>query len=131
MIFVTADSNRVQLEHLTKLLVSAFPGSTIYQHINPLHVPRDVLSNKITGVFLAAEMDKVSGIDLMQMLRRQKPDILFFILSGTKEFRDEAMEAGAAEYLLHPLSEQALKDAVSSATHAKYADGCRLSAGDQ
>lgn len=121
MIFVTADSNRTHLERLTKLLVSAFPGSTIYQHINPLHAPRDVLNNKIAGVFLEAEMDKVSGIDLMQMLRRQKPDIPVFILSRTEEFRDEAMEAGADGYLLYPISEQTLKDAVLSPKHKEDA----------
>ena len=51
MIFVTADSCRSHLERLTQLLVSAFPGSTIYQHTDPERVPHDVLSHPVDAVF--------------------------------------------------------------------------------
>ena len=60
MIFVTADSSRMQLERLTQLLVSAFPGSTIYQHTNLFRVPHDVLNNRVDAVFLEAETEKGS-----------------------------------------------------------------------
>ena len=52
MIFVTADRCRSQLERLTQLLVSAFPGSTIYQHTDPERVLHDVLSHPVDAVFL-------------------------------------------------------------------------------
>lgn len=114
MIFVTADSNRAQLECLTKQLVSVFPGSTVYQHANPLHVPRDILHNRVTAAFLEAEMDEVSGIDLMRMICAQKPDVPFFILAQTENFRDAAMAAGAAGYLIHPVGDPELRDAIES-----------------
>ena len=50
--FVTADSCRTHLERLTQLLFSSFPGSTIYQHSNLLHVPHDVLNKKVDAVVL-------------------------------------------------------------------------------
>ena len=85
MIFVTADSCRVQLGRLTQLLVSVFPGSTIYQHTDLCRVPHDVLNNNVDAVFLEAEMDKTNGLDFVQMLRRQKADLPVFIIFQSAE----------------------------------------------
>ena len=82
MIFVTADSCRSQLEGLAQRLVSALPGSTIYQHTDLCHVLRDVLNNHVDAVFLEAEMDKTEGLDFVQMLRRQKSDLPVFIIAN-------------------------------------------------
>ena len=115
MKFVTADRCRMQLEHLTQLLVSAFPGSTIYQHTDVLRVPHDVLHNKVDAVFLEAEMHKTNGMDFIQILRRQKPDVPVFIIG-----KDEQLCEGAAEadgYFVLPASEQRLVDAIRMATN--------------
>ena len=114
MVFVTADSSRPQLERLTRLLVSAFPGSTIYQHTDFLRVPHDVFNHKVDAVFLEAEMVKANGLDFVQMLRRQKSDLPVFILSQTEALREDAVEAGAHDYFVHPVTEQRLRDAIQS-----------------
>ncbi len=121
MIFVTADSCRVQLERLTQLLVSVFPGSTIYQHTNLCRVPHDVLNNKVDAVFLETETDKTSGLDFVQMLRRQKSGLPVFIISQTEELRDKAAEAGANDYFVQPVTEQQLRDAMQSAKNRENA----------
>ena len=79
MTFVTADSCRSQLERLTQLLVSAFPGSTVYQHTDLCRVPHDVLNHKVDAVFLETEMDQTNGLDFVQMLRRQKSNLPVFL----------------------------------------------------
>ena len=112
MVFVTADRSRVQLERLTQLLVSAFPGSTIYQHPDPLRVPHDALKNKVDAIFLEAENAGVS--DVMQMLRRQKPDLPIFIISKNHHLCQRAVEAGATGYFVFPDDEQQLLDAIRS-----------------
>ena len=112
MIFVTADSCRPQLERLTQILVSAFPGSTIYQHTDLLRVPHDVLSHKVDAVVLEAEAGTMNGLDLMQKLRRQKPDLPVFIISKTANFREEAEAAGANGCFVLPDGEQQLLDAI-------------------
>ena len=118
MVFVTADSCRTQLERLTQLLVSAFPGSTIYQHPDLLRVPHDALNNKVDAIFLQAETEKNIALDLMQLLRRQKPDLPVFILSKTDLLCQKAVEAGATGYFVLPDGEQQLLDAIR-AEHAK------------
>ena len=114
MIFVTADSCRIQLERLTQLLVSAFPGSTIYQHTDLCRVPHDVLNNKVDAVFLEIEPDKANGLDFVQMLRRQRSDLPVFIISQTEDLRKKADEAGVNNYFVQSVTEQQLRDAIQS-----------------
>ena len=121
MIFVTADICRLQLERLTQLLVSVFPGSTIYQHTDLCRVPHDVLNHNVDAVFVVAEMDKTSGFDFVQMLHRQKSNLPVFIISKTENLREEAFEAGVNDYLVHPVTEQQLLDAIQSVKNKENA----------
>ena len=121
MIFVTADSCRVQLERLTQLLVSVFPGSTIYQHTDLCRVPHDVLNHKVDAVFLETEIDKTDGLDFVQMLRRQKSNLPVFIISQTVDLREEAVEVGANDYFVQPVTEQQLRDAIRSVKNKENA----------
>ena len=114
MTFVTADSCRSQLERLTQLLVSVFPGSTIYQHTDLNRVPYDVLNNKVDAVFLETEVDKTNSLGFVQMLRRQKSDLPVFIISQTEDLREEATKAGVNDYFVQPVTEQQLRDAIQS-----------------
>ena len=121
MIFVTADRCRSQLERLTQLLVSAFPGSTIYQHTDPERVLHDVLSHPVDAVFLAAETDKTRDLDVVHMLRKQKSNFPVFILSQTEDLRKAAAEAGADGYFVQPVTEQQLREAIRSAQNEEKA----------
>lgn len=112
LIFVTADSCRPQLERLTRILVSAFPGSTVYQHKELLRVSHDVLRHRVDAVLLAAETDGADGLDFMRLLRRQKPDIPVFIIAKTEGFREQAEAAGANGCFVLPDGEQQLLDAI-------------------
>ena len=114
MIFVTADSCRPRLECLTQILVSAFSGSTIYQHTDLLHVPHDVLNHKVDAVLLGVNPERKLVLDLIRNLHRQKPDMPVFITSQTEEFREEAEQAGANGYFVLPDSEPGLLEAMRS-----------------
>ena len=126
MIFVTADSCRSQLEGLTQLLVSVFPGSTIYQHTELCRVPHDVLNNRVDAVFLETEIDKTNSLNFVKMLRRQKSDIPVFIISQTEELREEAAEAGANDYFVQPITEQQLLEAMRLVISKENAAGKQI-----
>lgn len=114
MIFVVAGGNRNRLADLTKILISSFPGSTIYQHIDPQRVSKDVFHHNVNGVFLDAEMGSCNGIDLMWKLRKQKWDVPVYILSENEDFRVTAAKAGADGYFVYPLAEDAIRNALLS-----------------
>lgn len=114
MTFVTADSCRTHLERLTQLLVSAFPGSTVYQHTDLCRVPHDILNNKVDAVFLETEVDESNSLDFVRMLRRQKKSLPMFIISQAENLREEAAETGVNDYFVQPVTEQQLRDAIQS-----------------
>ena len=121
MVFVTADSCRAQLEGLTQLLVTVFPGSTVYQHTDLCRVPHDVLNNNVDAVFLVAEMDGTNGLNFAQMLHRQKSNLPVFIISQTESLREEAVKAGVSDYLVQPVTEQQLRDAIQTVKNKEKA----------
>ena len=112
MTFVIADSCRIQMESLTQLFFSEFPGSTVYQHTRLFRVPYDVLHNKVDAVFLEAEPEKADSLDFMRRLRREKPNLPVFILSKTGDFREKSEKAGANGCFVLPDDERQLLDAI-------------------
>ena len=114
MTFVTADSCRTHLERLTQLLVSAFPGTTVYQHTDLCRVPHDVLNHKVDAIFLETEVDESNSLDFVRMLRRQKKSLPVFIISQTEDLREEAAKVGVNDYFVQPVTEQQLRDAIQS-----------------
>ena len=114
MIFVTADSCRTQMERLAQLLVSAFPGSTVYQHTDLCRVPHDVLNHKVDAIFLETEVDESNSLDFVRMLRRQKKSLPVFIISQTEDLREEAAKVGVNDYFVQPVTEQQMRDAIQS-----------------
>ena len=112
LIFVTVDSCRSQLEGLTQLLFSAFPGSTVYQHTDLCRVPHDISNNKVDAVFVDAEMAKMNSLGLIQKLRMQKPELPVFIISKSNEFYDKASAVGASGYFVLPDSEHQLLETI-------------------
>ena len=121
MIFVTASNCREELARLTQLLLSAFPGSTIYQHAELYRVPHDVLNNRVDAVLLDAEMGKSNGLDFVRMLRKQKTNVPVFMIAKADDFREEALDAGADGYFVLPDSEELLLAAIQVANNKENA----------
>ena len=110
MVFVVAGSSRERLADLTRILLSSFPGSTIYQHVNPQCISKDVINNKVNGVFLETEIGSCNGIELMWQLRNRKRDVPVYILSKDDDSRISATQAGADGYFVYPLTDEAVKN---------------------
>lgn len=81
VIFVTVADDRRGLESLTRLLFSTFPGSTVYQHGSVANAIRDVLHNRVDALFVRA----AHGHEMLQMLRRQKPELPVFLLTDGED----------------------------------------------
>jgi DNA-binding NarL/FixJ family response regulator len=97
---------------LSQILFSAFPGSTVYQHTDPLRVPHDALNDRVNAVVLEVEMEKKNGLDLMRQLRRQKPELPVFIVSQNSGLYEAAVADGAVGFFVLPDNEAQLLDAI-------------------
>lgn len=109
MTFVTVDRERNRLEALTSLLLSAFPGSVIYQQTDPPHVSRDIRETSVDAVFLQAE--NMDDARLLRVLRRGRPGLPMFFLVEDGEFAFMPMEENI-RYLLRPVTVEKLRNAL-------------------
>lgn len=79
MIFVVADQERSRLGEMTTLLLSIFPGSTVYQHANLARASGDVLRHRVDALFAVGEQK--DSAELMEMLQKKKPELPVLFLS--------------------------------------------------
>ena len=112
MRFVTVDENRARLESWTELLVCTFPGSVIYQYTDPVHAVFDTENREIDAVFVNVSVSQRNDWQLLTVLRRNQPNRQIFVLSEDEQLRETAMEYGAWEYLVRPVTGQKLREAV-------------------
>ena len=113
MTFVAVDPNRERLTELTGLLLEAFPGSVIYQHTNPMKVPKDVRNNRVDAVFAEIEMGKLSGMELARILYMEKADLSVVLLSDTEPGKKTTVEKVSPICLARPLSVDLLRKQLS------------------
>ena len=116
MVFVTVDENRAQLENLTKLLIRIFHGSVIYQYTDPIPAVINMGNREIDAVFVNVSVSQRNNWQLLALLRRKRPDLRVFILSDDEKLRENAMEQGAWEYLIRPVTGKELRDVISAET---------------
>lgn len=81
MIFVVADQEHGRLRETTALLLSTFPGSTVYQHTSLAHASGDILRSGVDAVLVAGKPESGSGSELMQLLQKKKPELPVLLLS--------------------------------------------------
>ena len=112
MVFVTVDEDRVRLNHMTELLVRTFPGSVIYQYSDPIHAVIHMENRQIDAVFANAGVFQRNDWNLLALMRRNQPKLQVFILSDDEALRETAMERGAREYLVRPVTGQELRNAI-------------------
>ena len=73
VIFVVADREHSRLEELTMLLLSTFPGSTVYQHTSLVHASNDVLRLRVDSLLVTGEQSDEA--EMMELLQKRKPKL--------------------------------------------------------
>ncbi|MEG2138907.1 MAG: response regulator [Oscillospiraceae bacterium] len=104
MNFVVVDNNKGDLDLLVALIAAAVPNSRVEPFTDPLLSAKYVCNNPVDIVFLTDTMRPVNGFRLMQVLRKNIPQLAVVMLSDDEENRMDAVHAGVNEYLLKPVS---------------------------
>ena len=121
MVFVTVDEDRIRLKNMTELLVRTFPGSVIYQYTDPIHAVIHMENREIDAVFANAGVSQRNDWQLLALMRRKQPKLQVFILSDDEALREAAMERGAWEYLIRPVTGQELRDTIQAMVQEREA----------
>lgn len=107
MTFVTIDNKRNRLEALTCLLLSAFPGSVIYQQTNLLRVTQNIRETNIDAIFL--QTNEMNGAELRRIMRRWRSESPVFLLAEQEDFTCSMVE-GDVCCLTRPITEENLRE---------------------
>lgn len=119
------DDEIVNVKLLDKLL-----SSVGYSHILMTQKPTEVLdivkNNNIDLIILDLNMPEMSGFDVMQQLHQAHieymPSILVLTAQHSREFRIEALEQGARDFVTKPFDRTELLARVRNLLEVKLAD---------
>lgn len=114
MNFVVTDDNHDRLNDFAQLLLSIFTGSVLYLYTDPMEVIGHLRDHQTDAVFIEAAMEKMEGMQLIFEMREKKYELPAFILADSDEYEDNAMHNDAIGYLIRPISEDELRNAVWS-----------------
>ena len=112
VVFVTVDEDRPRLNHLTGLVIRAFPGCVVYQYSNPMCAVLNTVNREIDVVLLSAGASQKNNWQLLSAICRERPGLQVIVLSDDDQFRETALKSGAWGYLTRPLTGQKLQDAL-------------------
>lgn len=112
------ENERKALSHLLKT-----DGYTIFGAENA-DKAMGYIDENIDVVLSDLHMGDVSGIDLLNLWKKRKPDTQFILLTGDRETQSavEAMKAGAFDYVLKPVNPDELRMMVKRAVDGLQKD---------
>ena len=83
MVFVVIASEPGRRKDMTTLLLSTFPGSTVFQHDSVMRALSSVLHQRIDALFAVNENDEDDR--MIEQLQIQKPELPVILLSVLEE----------------------------------------------
>lgn len=104
MHFVVVDNNKRDLDVLAKAIAATMPNCQVQLFTDPLLSAKYICNNPVDMVFLVDIMRPVNGFRLLQVLRKNIPNLAVIMLSASDANRVDAIHAGADDYLLKPVS---------------------------
>lgn len=107
---VAAASGREQvLREFTRLLIEAFPGSTIYENMDIAETANCVRTHRLDAVFIDGTWDAVQDFLLLEKLQTERQDLPVYVFSDTEDLKADVLWNGAADCVVRPVSAEQLK----------------------
>lgn len=104
MKIVAADNRTAALEELTATLWEAFPGSEVEQFRDPLLCVKYVCNHAVDLVVMELRMRPAGGTELLQVIRRQKPELPIILLADS-----DLEKVDTVAYLSQPVTLESLQ----------------------
>ena len=104
MKILIVDDERLVRITLESMLMDICKDDIIFQARNAMEMAELLKETKIDVVFLDINMPRQKGLDAMESMKKECPDIDWCILTGYSEFSyaKRALELGAKGYLVKP-----------------------------
>jgi DNA-binding LytR/AlgR family response regulator len=113
---IIVDDNKMARMALKQLVSQVQTLETVAECSNAMEAYNQLANNSIDLIFLDIEMPEMSGIDLIKKLGAKKPLIIF--TTAKTDYAVEAFELNVVDYLVKPISQGRLVQAVEKAQEA-------------
>lgn len=114
---ITVDDRRSVVNIMLRNLKTILPDGIHEGYTHPDEVLAAFNGNSYDVAFVDIEMPEMNGLELVKKLMEKDPEINIIFITGYDEYMPDAFRIYASAYLLKPISEAALKDALS---HLRY-----------
>ena len=114
MTFVVTDDNHDRMNDFAKMMLAVFPGSILYLYTKPMEMINCLLDHQVDAVFAEAVMKETDGAQFLIALRERNSDMPVFVTADSDEYKDDVVWNDIAGYLIRPVSEDDLRNAVHS-----------------
>jgi DNA-binding LytR/AlgR family response regulator len=112
---IIVDDDEITLLEV-EALVKKTPGLKLMQTFsNPVEAFNFIMSNKPDLIFLDIMMPQMSGLDLLKILQKDAPQIIFMTLK--QDYAADAFDFEVTDFLAKPIREDRFKKAVDKARH--------------
>lgn len=115
---IVVDDERIILKAETAVVQKVLPQAEVTAFRSPEEALTFGESRTIDIAFLDIDMMGISGLTLAKRLQQHSPHINIIFCTGYSEYALEAYELYATAYLLKPITEEAVRKALS---HLRYA----------
>ena len=113
---IIVDDNKMARMALKQLVSQVQTLETVAECSNAMEAYNQLANNQIDLIFLDIEMPDMSGIDLIKKLGAKKPLIIF--TTAKTDYAVEAFELNVVDYLVKPINQARLLQAVEKAQEA-------------
>lgn len=112
MKILTVANHLAILEDLKEKLSDAFPGAEIIREKDALMAGKYAFNQKVDMVFAEMDMKRMNGLQLIQFVRQEHPDIKSFLIGPEKEFSESflVVSEDVTGILIYPFAENAIRE---------------------
>lgn len=114
MKILAAANNIAMLEDLKKKLSDFSAESEIIKESDALMAGKYAFNHKVDIVFAEAEMKRMNGLQLIEFVRHEHPDVKSFLIGSEKELSESFLDISedVTGVLPYPFAENAIEDAL-------------------
>ena len=111
MKILAVDPDPAELAVLTESIKEIRADAVVVAFADPLMAVKYGANNPVDAVYTAAAMRRLSGFELVKLLRGFNPDIMSNFIADTEAERTDAMRLMAESCILRPVTADAIRRA--------------------
>lgn len=113
MKILTVSNHSAMLEELGKELSDIYPEAEIIKETDALMAGKYAFNHGVDIVFAEADMKRMNGLQLIQFVRFEHPEVKSYLIGSEKELSESffVVSEDVTGVLTYPFSKNAIRDA--------------------